>query len=123
MFAREGITRENVGKESKTGKDALPAAPGPWSRELVKEIAMDIAKETVAHIEFMYPAALLAAPSTFPLSVRNKIFNEIMAAIEVNDAGQIAVRLERRRKLRRKLTADFRKLRQKQSRRGDARTG
>jgi hypothetical protein len=113
MFAREGMIMENVGKESKAGNDALPAAPGPWSRELVKEIAMDIAKETVAHIEQMYPAALLAAPSTFPLSVRNKIFNEIMAAIDVNDAGQIAVRLKRRRTLRRKLTADFRRMRQK----------
>jgi hypothetical protein len=107
------MTMDYVEKESMARKDALPATSGPWSRELVKEIAMDIAKETVAHIELMYPAALIAAPSTFPLSVRNKIFNEIMAAIEVNEAGQIAVRLKRRKTLRRKLTADFRKMRQK----------
>jgi hypothetical protein len=103
--------KDHEANESMASKEAVPATSGPWSRELVKEIAMDIAKETVAHIEIMYPNALIAAPSTFPLSVRNTIFNEIMAAIEVNDAGQIAVRLKRRKTLRRKLTADFRKIR------------
>jgi len=89
----------------------LPAIQGPWSRELVKEIAMDIGKEVVAHIEMMYPAAISATPSTFKLSVRNTVFNEIMAAIKVNDAGQIAARLKERKAMRRKLGAAYREMR------------
>src|ERR1700722_16044439 len=50
---------------------------GPWSRELVKEIAMDIGKEIAAYIEVMYPEAVKATSSTFLFSVRNGIFNEI----------------------------------------------
>ena len=44
---------------------SLPTAQGPWSRELVKEIAMDIGKEVVAHIEMMYPAAISATTEHF----------------------------------------------------------
>lgn len=88
-----------------------PATRGPWSRELVKEIAMDIGKEVVAHIEIMYPDAIRATPSTFKLSVRNTVFNQIMAAIEVNDADQIATRLKERKAMRRKLGASYREMR------------
>jgi hypothetical protein len=84
---------------------------GPWSRDLVKEIAMDIGKEVVAYIDVMYPKAVEATSSTFRLSVRNCIFNEIMAAIEVNDEGQITARLKDRKKFRREWTAAYRKIR------------
>src|ERR1700676_5350137 len=56
---------------------------GPWSKELVQAIAMDIGKDTVAYIEVMYPQAITATSSTFKLSIRNHIYNQIMAAIEV----------------------------------------
>ena len=92
-------------------KETLPATPGPWSRELVKEIAMDIGKEVVAHIELMYPRAIEATPGTFKLSVRNTVYNQIMAAIDVNDAGQIAARLKDRKRARTTLTAAYRKMR------------
>lgn len=96
--------------------DQLPAlteraSPGSWDRELVKAIAMDIGKEVVAYIEVQYPEAIEAASSTFKLSVRNCIYNQIMAAIEVNDAGQIAARLDTRKKFRRQWTAAWRKIR------------
>ena len=39
----------------------LPSAPGrsiePISRDVVKQIALDIGKVVAAHIEIMYPAA------------------------------------------------------------------
>ncbi len=89
----------------------LPETQGPWSRELVKEIATDIGKEVVAHIEIMYPAAIAATPATFKTSVRNTVYNQIMAAIEVNDAGQIAARLKERKRARTKLTAAYRQMR------------
>lgn len=94
----------------------LPATPeeqpsGPWSRELIKEIAMDIGKDVVAYIEVMYPEAITATSSTFKLSVRNSIYNEIMAAIDVSDEGQIRARLRDRKKFRREWTAAYRKIR------------
>ncbi|MDA9396427.1 hypothetical protein WN73_38620 [Bradyrhizobium sp. CCBAU 45394] len=91
--------------------EKLPETQGPWSRELVKEIAMDIGKEVVSHIEIMYPAAIAATPGTFKTSVRNAVYNQIMAAIEVNDAGEIAARLKDRKRARTKLTAAYRKMR------------
>jgi hypothetical protein len=85
--------------------------PKPWDRELIKLIAMDIGKEVAAHIEVMYPEAVKAASSTFLLSLRNSIHNEIIAAIEVNDAGQIQQRLDCREYFRRKWKAAYKKLR------------
>jgi hypothetical protein len=94
-----------------SSNETLPANQGPWSRELVKEIAMDIGKEVVAHIETMYPKAIAATPSTFKQSVRNTVFNQIMAAIEVTDAGEIVARLQDRKRARTKLTESYRKMR------------
>lgn len=39
--------------------------------------------------ETKYPKAIEVTPSTFKTSVRNTVCNEILAAIEVNDAGQM----------------------------------
>ncbi|MCK1336841.1 hypothetical protein IVB38_12615 [Bradyrhizobium sp. 38] len=82
-----------------------------WSRELVKQIAKDVGEAVIAHIEMMYPAALTATPASFPLSVRNCVYNEIMAAIAVNDAGKIAARLANRKRERRHLRTTYRKVR------------
>lgn len=84
---------------------------GPWSRDLIKEIAMDIGKDTVAYIEVMYPKAIEATSSTFKLSVRNHIYNQIMAAIEVTDEGQVVARLRDRKKFRREWVGTYRKIR------------
>lgn len=85
--------------------------PTPWTKQVISEIAMDIGKAVVHHIETMYPAALLATPSTFKLSVRNTVHNEIMAAIEVNDEGEITARLRERKEHRRKIKVVYKKLR------------
>ena len=77
--------------------------PYPPNRDLIKEIAMDIGKEVVDYVERMYPQAVASTSSTFKLSLRNCIHNEIMAAIKVNDEGQIIERLEYRKKFRRHL--------------------
>jgi hypothetical protein len=81
------------------------------SRELVKEIAMDIGKEVASHIETMYPKAVAAASSTFLLSVRNCVFNEIIAALDTIDEEAIRNRLEVRKRFRRKHRAVYRKIR------------
>ena len=92
-------------------KDEKPAggASGSWSR--VSEIAMDIGKEAVHHLEIMYPAAIAACPDTMKLSLRNHIHNEIMAALETTDAEQIRARLRRRQAQRRATRANFAALR------------
>ncbi len=82
-----------------------------WSKELVKQIAMDIGKHTVAYVEVMYPEAITATSSTFRLSLRNHIHNEIMAAIEVNDEGTIVARLKDRKAFRRWWVGAYRKMR------------
>lgn len=87
------------------------AAESEWSRELVELIAKDVGDAVAAHIETMYPAAVAACPGTFLLSVRNSTFNELMAAIMVNDAGDIAARLAERKRARRKIKSDYRKMR------------
>ena len=89
----------------------LPARQEIWSKELVRAIAMDIGKETVAYVEVMYPDAIKATSSTFKLSLRKHIYNEIMAAIEVNHEGQVIARLADRKSFRRWWTAAYRKLR------------
>jgi hypothetical protein len=90
-----------------------PQFDGPWSKELVESIAMDIGKEVVAYIEVMYPKAIEATSSTFKLSVRNCIHNQIMAAIEVTDEGQIKARLQDRKKFRRWWVGAYRKMRKR----------
>jgi hypothetical protein len=78
---------------------------------LIGQIARHIGDEVICHIETMYPKAIEAAPSTFSLSVRNKIINEIMSVIAVNDADQVVARITGRKSFRRKLKASYRKMR------------
>ncbi len=79
------------------------ATPDDPARALVKGIALDIGKEVVAHVETMYPQAISATSSSFKLSLRNTVYNEIIAALEITDEKEILARLERRKKERRQL--------------------
>lgn len=91
-------------------RTAIVPAENP-TRALVKAIAMDIGKEVVAYIDVMYPEAPKACSSTFRLSLRNSIYNEIMAALEVTDEGEIIARLKDRKEWRRKWKAMWRNIR------------
>jgi hypothetical protein len=88
--------------ESVARRSALVASPDPTAA-LIKAIAMDIGKEVVHHIETMYPDAAEKLPGSGKLSVRNTVYNEIMAAIQVSDEGQIVARLQDRKAFRRKI--------------------
>lgn len=87
----------------------LPAKPGAWSKALVRAIADDIGKAVAHHIEVMYPAAVAATSTNMLRSVRGCTVNEIMAAIEISDEGQIVARLRDRKARRRKIKAAYRK--------------
>lgn len=89
--------------------EAKPAIDA--DRELIREIAMDIGKEVVAHIETMYPAMFEAVAGTAKLSIRNCVHNEIMAALEVNEASAIRDRLDARKVFRRKMLKAYRDIR------------
>jgi hypothetical protein len=91
----------------------LPAlSSSVMDRDLIKEIAMDIGKDLVAYIEVMYPQAITATSSTFKPSVRNHVFNGIMAALETTDANKMRERLEERKRHRRKWLKGYRDLRE-----------
>lgn len=92
-----------------TAKNELVAVP--WSKQLVSDIAMDIGKQVVQHIETMYPKAVAAASSTFKTSVRNCVHNEIMAAIEISSEIQIRRRLSERKRHRRKIKKAYKNVR------------
>ncbi len=90
----------------------LPAKPQePIPRDLVKEIALDIGKEVAAHIERMYPKAVEATSKSMLVSVRNCVYNEIMAALGTTDADEIAARLNERKKSRRVLNSLYKNIR------------
>ncbi|MDA9522536.1 hypothetical protein XI06_20170 [Bradyrhizobium sp. CCBAU 11434] len=107
------MTKNILAKAPEPTSDALePIAEIGWSRELVRLIAKDVGEAVATHIELMYPSAVAATPSTFKTSVRNCVFNEIMAAVDVSDAGRIEARLKDRQASRRRLKAAYRKLRE-----------
>ena len=92
-------------------REIATLSDAPLDRDLIKDMAMDIGKEVVAYIERMYPQAITATSSTFSLSVRNCIHNEIMAALETKDAAAIRERLVRRKTERRRSRKVWRDLR------------
>lgn len=75
---------------------------------LMKEVVMDIGKQVAHHIEIMYPEAVKAASSTLLLSVRNTVYNEIMAAMERNNTEQV---LAFHKAFRRKQKAAYKNIR------------
>lgn len=86
------------------------------AKAMMEAIAWDIGKELVAYIEVMYPKAIEATSSTFKLSMRNHIYNQIMAAFEFRgDTVQLAQRLKDRKEFRRQWVAAYRKIRRKHS--------
>lgn len=87
---------------------------GPLPRDVVKRIAEDIGKDTAAYISVMYPEAAKACSSTFMMSLRNHIYNQIMAAVEVNDVSEITKRLDERARWRKSWLAQWRRIRRKQ---------
>ncbi len=106
-----------------TGKRLIAAAremqqmvepPKPqrdMDRELVKAIAMDIGKSAVSKIRTMYPDVYAAMNSGCRLTLRNHIYNEIMAALDTTDADQIEARLKQRAEDRKHLHSVYDRIR------------
>lgn len=84
----------------------------PVSSDIIKEIAMDIGKEVASHIETMYPKAVEVTSKSMLLSVRNKVYNEIMAALSTTDESEIRERLAVRKAFRRRERARWKHIRE-----------
>lgn len=97
---------------SATATEASPADAG-ISRELIQAMAMQIGKDTVAYVEVMYPEAIKATSSTFKLSLRNHIYNEIISLSRLSDEATIRARLATDEKFRKEWLAQWRKIRRK----------
>jgi hypothetical protein len=70
-------------------------------RALISEVAMDIGKDAVSHVRIMYPQAFAALGPSGQRSLRNQVYNGIMAALNVVDADEIRRRLDARKSHRR----------------------
>lgn len=81
-------------------------------RAIISAIGMDIGKEVVHHIETMYPDAIRSCSSTFALSVRNCVHNEIIDAFDAKNVTSIDERLRVRKEFRRHMKAVWKKIRE-----------
>lgn len=108
------VSTKHMTKQLPSLREAIARQAQPDSgipRELIKAIAAEIGRGTVAYVEVMYPEAIKATSSTFKLSLRNHVYNDIMAIAELHDAGEIQVRLDVLARHRRKWVAMYRKMR------------
>lgn len=78
--------------------------------EMLKAIAEDIGHEVATYIDVMYHEAVEATASSFLLSVRNTIYNEIMSAVRDPKWGETPEQwLKRRAQWRKQWRAMARK--------------
>lgn len=81
----------------------LPATVD-FSEALVRQIAMDVGKQVVDHIEGMYPQMLAnVSKASASLSIRNAAYNAIMEAVKAANNGEVELMLARHDKQRRTL--------------------
>lgn len=88
-----------------TGKEVVQQDIG---KALISDVAMEIGKEMVAYLEIQYPDVFAAMNSGCRLSVRNRIHNDIMWAIQNSDENEYRGWIARRRDSRRNLLKSVR---------------
>lgn len=109
--------RTQIGS-ARPGSDAMKrklstrnAIKKPETKDFIQAIAMNIGKQVAHHIEIMYPEAVEACASTFLLSVRNCTYNNIMSALNPENANKVSDSISRDDKFRRETSAAYRKIR------------
>lgn len=102
---RQGATLPTSAEDFKTLTIAgeLTKQSVPFDGDIIKAIAMDIGKELVDYVERMYPDAIAAASSTFRLSLKNHVYNDIMCMTKITDEKRLIEWLDFREKFRRHL--------------------
>lgn len=67
-----------------------------FSEAIVRQIAMDVGKQVVDHIEHAYPKMCEAvAWKSARTSIRNSTYNAIMAAVDAANNGEVEPMLDR----------------------------
>lgn len=61
----------------------------PDHEALIKKMAWEIARNVLDHHKNVYPHIFAAAPSTFEISMRNGIYNQIAYAIKCRNDAEI----------------------------------
>jgi hypothetical protein len=61
----------------------------PEKRDMVKELAWEVARNVIDHHKWVYSKLFENAPSTFSISLRNGIYNEIQSAIKCHSDLEI----------------------------------
>lgn len=61
---------------------------------LIKELAFEVSKNVIDHHKWAYAEVFKNAPSTFPISMRNGIYNQICSAIKCHSDEEIRVWIE-----------------------------
>ncbi len=81
------------------------------SKELINAMAEEIGRNTVAYVEVMYPEAIKATSSTFKLSLRNHIHNQIVSYAELHNEAAVRDRLIKDVAFRKEWVGMYRKMR------------
>ena len=63
------------------------------SNDLIKAMAMDAGKSLCAYLEVMFPEVWHGSNSGFKLSMRNHVYNDIMALASLHDETSIRKRM------------------------------
>lgn len=84
---------------------------GPVSKDLIKAMAMAVGKDLAAYVEVMYPEAMNAASSTFKLSLRNHVYNDIMHVSTLHTEAEIRKWLADNEAHRKRWLGMYRKMR------------
>lgn len=72
-------------------------------RDLVKELSWEVARNVIDHHKNVYSEIFKNAPSTFPVSLRNSIFNQIQSAIKCHTDEEICEWIEKSERHRKEM--------------------
>lgn len=61
----------------------------PTHEELIRKLAWEVSKNVIDHHKNVYKSIFDAAPSTFQISIRNSIYNQIQSAIKCRTDQEI----------------------------------
>lgn len=94
-------------------KDATAETKPPLGNDLIKAMAEAVGKSLAAYVEVMYPEAMKAASSTFKLSLRNHVYNDIMHVSTLHTEAEIRKWLDSSEAHRKEWLGMYRKMRRK----------
>ena len=83
------------------------------SRDLIKAMAMDAGKSLCAYLEAMFPEVWHGQNSGFKISMKNHVYNDIMALADLHDEAAIRKRLADNEAHRKRWVGAYRKMRRK----------